>query len=75
MVRMHLLQAVVAFHSGQVARAKLLLRSTAQELDSLRVPEGSLKEVIVSLELRIPINRYRSFFRLKIASQNTLGQK
>jgi len=48
LVRMHLLQAVVAFHSGQVARAKLLLKSTAQELDSLRVPEGLLKEVIAN---------------------------
>jgi len=45
LVRMHLLQAIVAFHSGHVGRAKTLLTSTAAEMESLRVPQELIQEV------------------------------
>ena len=47
LVRMHLLQSIVAYHSGHVTRGKALLRSTDTELESLRVPDELLQEVIV----------------------------
>ena len=48
MVRMHLLQAIVAFHSGHLANGKSMLRSTSAELDNLRVPHEILEEVMAS---------------------------
>jgi len=48
LVRMHLLQAVVAYHSGQLTAAKRLLSSTRNELNKYRVDEFSVREVVAN---------------------------
>lgn len=46
MVRLHLMQAIAAFTSGDTAKAKLLFQLSRDELKKLRVPEEALEEVM-----------------------------
>ena len=79
MVRLHLMQAIAAFTSGDTAKAKLLFQLSREELKKLRVPADALEEVMAQgftkLESRLALRASQNNPTLAVKHAQDTRQK